>query len=975
MFTLIWGAVRTRTAQVLTVLVLTALAAAVAAAGPWFAYASMNRAATADVTAAPAEQRLLSVRQIADTEGDPRAAIDDLTSRVQGQLPLPQADPVTGLALPLTARVGGGNPSMNLAFREDFCAHVELEGACPASPGEAAISVAAAQRLGLRIGDLLPLRASLASAPIVLTVVATFTYHDSDGAYWGNSLFEANGGSLDPAFTPIATFQREQLGEPTVTFDLTVPDALLRGEDGFRLGPVLREAEASLAASGLRLVNATGPLLEAIERNRHEIRVGVVVAMAQTLVLTWFAVGLAGHYTGRDRRGDAALLKLRGSTRSATLRLAWGQHLVPLAAGALIGLPFGYLLGRWLAGPVATVAEQRAALLLSVTAVAAVLLGGLVVLAVVEAVALRRPVADLLREVGSGRGDWRGGLADLLLLVIAVAAVYQARSSAPDSGLALAAPGLVALAVALLVARLLGRVASHGGGRAMRSGHLRLGLTSVQVSRQPGSERVFAFVVVAVALFATTLGLALGDNRARTERSEAELGAERVLTVRTPTRTTLLHAVRRADPEGDQAMAVVVDRHSIPPVLAVDSSRLARVATWRPVYGPPGLLAAATAEDPGPDPTPAVTGERLTLRLRNDSREPVALGLSLQHEGTGEAVQVRFGTLRRGEQSLTAPVTGCRAAPGCRILRWQFSAPVDANGNVPPPPAGSAVTLRELTQQGPAAGILGRSRLGDIARWRSDTDVAALDIATVDGGLRIASDENGFGSPDAGIHVYAVDSAMPPPVVLAGPPPGEWRFQEPSMSSLGDRPVPVRVDGTARVLPALGPRGLLVDLETSRRIAGDADVPGEFEVWLAPGAGLGVVDELRAAGLVVTGEDTVARRSSRLAEQGPAAIARFGLLGGVVGLLLAAATLAVAGAVDRRRRLEHLRALRLQGLPLSAAVGTAYAGAWVLIVAGVVVGLVAAVIADPLARVAVRGFTDGWDVLPLPGALGWPAVG
>jgi putative ABC transport system permease protein len=57
MWTLIIGAVRARTAQVLTVFVLTALAAAIAAAGPWFGFASMSSAAAADVVAAPAEQR------------------------------------------------------------------------------------------------------------------------------------------------------------------------------------------------------------------------------------------------------------------------------------------------------------------------------------------------------------------------------------------------------------------------------------------------------------------------------------------------------------------------------------------------------------------------------------------------------------------------------------------------------------------------------------------------------------------------------------------------------------------------------------------------------------------------------------------------------------------------------------------------------------------------------------------------------
>ncbi|WP_250007168.1 FtsX-like permease family protein [Actinoplanes sp. M2I2] len=974
MFALIWGAVRARTAQVLTILVLTALAAAVAAAGPWYAYASINRAAASDVAAAPAEQRTVSVQQIADLDGDPRAAIAGLTSTVQGQLPLPQVDPVTGLALPMTVNAGGGVTVMSVAYRDEFCANVRLDGPCPASPGQTAISVAAAQQLGLGLGDKLTLRFSPNARPVDLTVVARYSYTDPGGPYWSNALFEAGRG-LDPAFTPLDTFRLEPLWEPTVTFDLTVPERLLRGDGGFRLGRVLREADARIAASGLRLVNATGPLLAAIDRDREEIRLGVVIAMVQTLALTWFAIGLAGRYTGRDRRGDAALLKLRGSTRSAILRLVWGQHLLPLTAGALIGLPLGWLLARGLAGPVSSAVQQREALLLSLAAVGAVLLGGLVVLAAVEAVALRRPVADLLRQAGPGRGDWRAGLADLLLLTIAAAAVYQARSSAPDSGLALAAPGLVALAVALVLARLLGRVADRGGSAAMRSGRLRLGLTSVQVSRQPGSDRVFALIVVAVALFATTLGLALGDSRARVTRSAAELGADRVVPVQAPNRTALLNAVRRADPEGDEAMAVVVDRVSVPPVLAVDSSRLAAVARWQPGYGPAGLLAAATAESPGPPPTAAITGDRLTLRLRNEGRDPAAVGLSLQHEGTGAPVQVRFGTLRPGEQTLTAPVTGCARPPGCRLLRWQLSSPVEPNGNVPPALPGSAIIVRSLDQANPSAALLGRTELGDLARWRPGTAGAELDIAAVDGGLRIARDRNFAGNPDIGIQVYAVDSALPPPVLLTGTPPVDWRFGEPSLTSFGGQPLPVRVAGVTGVLPVLGRDGVLADLDTARRIAGDANAPGQFQVWLAPGAGAGVIDALRGAGLIVGEAETVARRSDRLAEQAPAAIARFGLIAGGVGLLLAAATIGVAGAVDRRSRLDQLRALRLQGLPLKAAVGTAYAGTWVLIVTGLLAGLLAAAVANPLARVAVRGFTDGWNVLPPPGALGWAALG
>ncbi|WP_250033332.1 FtsX-like permease family protein [Paractinoplanes maris] len=970
---LIWGAVRTRTAQVLTVLVLTVLAAAVAAAGPWYAYASINRAAASDVAAAPAEQRNVSVQQVSDTGGDPQSAISELEKVARAQLSLPLADPVTGLASPLTTIAGGATTGINVAYRDGFCAHVRLDGPCPDQDGQAAISVTAAQQLGLGPGDTLTVRSSPGADPLDLTVVALFTYVDPAGPYWSNTLFKADQG-LDPAFTSVLTFRTGALRQPTVTFDLTLPDELLRGDGGFRLGRVLRNAEARLATSGLRLVNPTAPLLVAIDRDRTEIRLGVVIAMVQTLVLTWFAIGLAGRYTGRDRRGDIALLKLRGSTRSSMLRLAWGQHLLPLGAGALIGLPLGWLLARWMAGPVTAAAQQREALLLSLAAVGAVLLGGLVVLAAVEAVVLRRPVADLLRQVGLGRGDWRAGLTDLLLLAIAVAAVYQARSSAPDSGLALAAPALVALAVALLLARLLGRVADRGGGVAMRAGRLRLGLTSVQVSRQPGGDRVFALIVVAVALFATTLGLTIGDHRARAQRAAAELGADRVLSVQAPNRTALLNAVRRADPEGHRAMAVVVEREGDLPVLAVDSSRLAAVARWQPAYGPAGLLAAATAGDPGPAPVPAITGDRLTVRLRYEGRDPAEVALSLQHEGTGSPTQVRFGPLRPGEQTLTAPVDGCAAAPGCRILRWQLSSPREPNGNVGPASVGSAATVRGLTQTGPPAEILGAGQLGDVARWRPGTIGAALDLATMDGALRLSVDRNISGVPDIGTQVYAVDSPLPPPVVTAGPPPEGWRFGEPALD-LDGRPVPVRVGGVAGVLPVVGRSGVLIDLDTTRRIGGDVTAPGEFQVWLAPDAGAPVVDALRAAGLTVSGEDTVARRSARLAEQAPTAIARFGLVGGVVGLLLAAATIAVAGAVDRRSRLEQLRALRLQGLPLRAALGTAYAGTWVLILIGLVAGLVAAAIADPLARVAVRGFTDGWNVLPPPDALGWAALG
>lgn len=969
MFALIWGAVRTRTAQVLTVLILTALAASVAAAGPWFAVAASTRAAAADVAAAPAGERTLSVRKISNTEGDPQATLDQFGSTVHSQLPLPTSGPVSGMVLPLTTSRGTESPSMGIAYREDYCAHLLLQGPCPSAPLQVTISQNAAQQLSLAPGGTLRLRSSGGAEPIPLSVVSTYVVRDPAGTYWSNPLFSANG-SLDPAFTPIGTFKLRQLWQPTVTYDVQVPDELIRGDGGYALGPVLRAADLSLGRQNLRLVNTAGPLLDAIAEDRAAIRRGVLVWMLQILVLAWFAIGLAGRYTGRDRRGDVALLKLRGSTVGATLRLAWGQHLVPLVLGALAGLPMGYLLAHWLAGPVSQAADRQEALGLSVAAVAAVLLGGLAVLAVLEALVLRRPVSALLRQVGGGRRDWRSGVVDLLLLAVAVAAVYQTRSGAAQAGVALAAPAMVALAVALLLARMLGRAADRGGGVALRTGHLRLGLTAVQVSRQPGTDRVFALIVVAVAGFATALGGWAGQHAARVERSGAELGASRVLTVQAPNRTALLQTVRRVDPSGNQAMAVVIDATSNPPVIAVDSARLAAVARWRPEFGPVGTLSAATAAAPRPEPLPLVTGDRLAGRVRYDGEQPVVLDLILQNEGNGAPVRAAFGRLHRGEQEVSAPVSGCSAAPGCRILRWEMTMPPDRFGHTSAPVPGTRLTLRGLDQRNPDAVLLDAARLGDIARWRPGTDGAALDLSTAGGVLRLTIDANRVVFARLGESAYAVDSALPMPAILAGPTPNTWQFAEPALFSLGGSPAPVRVAGTATALPALGRSGVLVDLDAARRIIGDASPPGEFQVWISDRAGPGIAGALEAAGLTITSDQSVTGRAAQLGEQGPAVISRFALVAGVVGLLLAAAAIGVAGAVDRRTRLEQLAALRLQGLGGKVAVLTAYAGMGVLVVAGLTAGLVAAAVARPLAGVVVPPFTDGWDVLPLPGALG-----
>ncbi|MEU8238557.1 FtsX-like permease family protein [Actinoplanes missouriensis] len=960
MLMLVVSAVRARTAQALTILLLAAVASAVAVAGPWYGFAAAGKAADADLSASRAVERIVSVRTGADTQGLAEEALTRFTADVRRQLPPEFGEPITGLTVSLSAKIGADPVGMSVAYRDQFCANVRLEGPCPSRAGEVAISHEAAQRLGVRTGDQITLTSSVTNKPLPLRVVALYALAGVSGPYWAGEIFRTQT-QIDPAFTVLETFATRQLWNTTMVYDVVLPVSLIRGDGGYDLAGALAAADTRITLTRFRLQTNAKPLLEMVARDRATILRGVRSAGLQTLVLTWFAIGLAGWYTLRDRRADTALLKLRGAGRFRILRLAWGQHLVPLLIGAAIGIPAGYLLARWLAGDVEVAPDQQAALTQSAIAVAAVLLGSLVVLAAVEAVMLSRPVTALLSRAVPARGDWRSALADLLLIVIAGAALYQARSGGAADGLAVVAPALIALALGLLLARLLRRVAGRSGAAALRGGRLRFGLAALQFSRSPGADRVFALVVVAVALFVTAGGAWRADRVARAERSAAELGASRVLTVDAPNRTALLHAVRTADPEGRAAMAVVRNRNDDNlEILEVDSDRLAAVALWRPEYGPVTALREALGTPARPAP-PVVTGDRLSAGVRRDGTAPVQLTLHLQDEVTGMPVTVRFGTLRAGEQTVTAPVAGCGTAPGCRIVRWEVTTPPDRTGRTKPPPKGSAVTVRTLSRLD--AGIL-----GDIARWRPGTNGANLNLAADGGGLRMTPDENATGLKLIGTSAYAADTPMPLPVVLAGVAPDGWRYDDRMLESYGPA-APVRIAGAPSGLPMLGRSGALTDLDAVRRLAADADAGGEFQVWLTASAPPGLIADLAAAGVAVTGDQTVTGRAAWLGAQGPAAVVRFALLSGFAALLLAATVVAVAATVDNRSLGVQLRALRTQGLPVRTAVSTGYAGTAAVLLAGLATGALAAALAVRYAGSSLPPFADGWQVLPPPEPL------
>ncbi|HEY0535337.1 MAG TPA: FtsX-like permease family protein [Actinoplanes sp.] len=968
-----FGAVRRRTAQAVLVAVLAAILTTAGVAGCWYGLAVASRAAGAVVDAAPAAERVVSVQKDADTGGDPRAALDAFGTQIRGLLTLPGAVPLAGLEADMTYTQGGTNTvgvttGLPLVYRDDFCGHVRLKGSCPAAAGETAISADVAQRTSLRPGDRIVADPAAGSGAVPLRITAIYTVADPAGVYWTDKLFLSHG-DFDPAFTTLDTFGNPALARPTLAYDLPVPLPLLRGDDLYDLNGVLNAAEPRFAAAQLDMANPVGNLFDRVRAQRATVLQHVLIALGQLVVLGWFAIGLAGRFTGRDRRADAGLLKLRGTSSGAILRLATGQHLIPLVVAGVAGLPLG-VAGAWIvAGRLPVHSEWWPALLLSVGAAALIVLGSLAALVTADAIAQRAPVVSLLRRVPSARRDWRSGVVDLAFVVLAGGAVYQARTGGPDSGLGVVAPALVALAIGLVLARLLRWIADRAGGAAVRAGRLRAGLTAVQISRQPGTDRAFALITVAVAMVAIAAGGLSAGRAERSDRAQVQLGAPRVLDVKQTTVTALEYAVRQADPSGRYAMAALLDGTSNPPLLAVDSTRLASVATWRPEYGPMNLL--GPGELPNPDPLPAITGDAVTVRVNSGRTEDSLLGLTLQNEAGGAVTRLEFQHIRTGEQSVTVPLKGCTTAPGCRLVAFELFTTTDVNGE----PVTDPLTIESLTQSGPAATILDSASLGDVRRWRGDFGGLALRLQTAPAGLvarAVVADQS---AQVSGTKIYPVDTPLPLPIALAGEPLNDWRFEDAATTRFGGQSVPVTTVDRPRILPVLGTNGILADLDSVRRIAADAQLGGNPQVWLAADAPPGIVDALEKQGLTVVGDRTTAGLAAQWAAQADVVSAPFELFTVLLAVLVAATMVAVVAIVEREPQAEQLRALRVQGLDRRVAVTSAYAGVAALVAAGLVAGLVAALLARSIAAVTAPPFPDHWRLIPPPDPLGPGALG
>ncbi|BCJ34576.1 hypothetical protein Athai_20790 [Actinocatenispora thailandica] len=516
----------------------------------------------------------------------------------------------------------------------------------------------------------------------------------------------------------------------------------------------------------------------------------------------------------------------------------------------------------------------------------------------------------------------------------------------------------------ILAGRLVPVAMRRGVTRARRRGRIAAMLAAARVGRRGQVPRTVALTTVAVALLC--YGAVVWDvaGRNQVQRAGADLGAPTVYSVQVASAQQLRDAVRRADPSGKQAMAVARGLYGngakTTEVLAVDSGRFADVAYWQPSFADRSPAQLARLLRPAAPPLLTVRdgtlGVDLTARTISPDLTLVAL---LSDDRRGQRV-VRLGGLATGRHRLTGRVSGCGS--GCRVVGFDLYRGPDAPARIR-----GDLTLTGLTAGGRTVAPMNRS-----GRWRGVEPTMDQPVSTVSaaaGGTTVRFDAPG----GEDLRVLRVDAPYPLPAVSTGRI-GRHRGRTagPGLYGLDQ---PYRIVARAETVPAIR-NGLLVDLTYADRSAPDGsalETPMRYQVWAAPGAPAGLRSRLSAAGLTITGTDTLAAHRARLARQGPALALRLYLVAAFVALLLAAAAILVTAHLTARPLRYELAALRVAGLSRRLLRRAGWREYALLLGTGVLVGAFAGGVGAALAvpRLPQVTQTGGPPPLWLPGPW-WP---
>ncbi|MGC4109730.1 MAG: ABC transporter permease [Nocardioides sp.] len=872
-----------------------------------------------------------------------------------GQVALPGVD---GASTPRLVSVPGA------------CDHLRLTGRCPTNPGEIAILRHDADTYGLKVGDTFNPYGD--RTPFTVSGIYVPSGKAADDTFWGGSqtLQSAPGVSTmrssiparpAPWITPQATIElRREKWYVQVNQALATPPTM-SAED---LRVVTARTVAILRASdhGGLLTGLTVEIGNTLQTTSAQLldRRGVTRSTVEPAVLSLILVALvllsrllAASMT--LRRGELALASLRGYGRRQLWFLGMLEPLLILAIATPVGVVLGYVASRVLAHRWLVPGLPVPFILASALAALAVVL----VTAVVAAVVVRDAVSEpLSSQIAGVRRPTKAGRAvvvlRLALVAIAAAALVTAGSrnhpQNPDA-VDLALPILLAVASGLLVALLVLAVSSVWVRWSARRRALSSYVAARTVRRRREGTMVILPVTAAltVAVFSVGVSWAAGTWRAST--AATEVGAP----LSYSTKLSLSRAVgltHTVDPQGRWLMAAGEDIpnadeiFTIPePRIVVDSSRLARVASW-PSQWTPGRSAADVAREIGPSRAPIVMrGQSLSVSVENDVKGSFTnLGATVNVvDDDGGLRQIQIGPFPHGQSTKVRKIPFCAA--GCTVESISLGGP-DAlvermNGSA---------TISAFDVDGkPVAGMLDEGWQPQPSQIASNRK--AVRWVKVSGGKLTVHVSAPSQESYAGITPTDIPAVVP--VIF-----GRLHEKQAALPTGAAGYLRVQPAGApAESLPFRGPSTVMMDFNAFVRYASQVNSDTSVYVWARADTPQRVLNQLAARGLT---DPTTEVQTRKVLDADAFALAlRLYTVVTALVILLALAGLGANLAVQLPARRRDAASLRVVGVKRRSVMVGVVAEFFVVLGAAALAGVAAGGVAQyVVVRTVTLGFVD-----------------
>lgn len=351
-----WHAIRYRSAQSITMVLLAALVVAAAALGPLYSRSLERSLLKSAIDAATLQDTSLVMESA--SSGKDRVSGDALVA------PGPLASSFGGGSLiyrsSLTIRNGssaGGPVEAPFLAMGDGCAHLIIRsGICPSRPDEVLISAESAQSGPHAVGGTLQVVFAVEppSGPgqdfaASLKIVGTYEQKPDPAFWFGTRL---NRGASPHVVVVDMSFFSDQTGgwntsssvrnQGQVKLDMAVARQvpLLRPSlDIADVDPLMAAIRSAEQASSFEVTTTSSldSVLAEVQEGRRQAGLLVTLLLAQLALLSVTVLGLAAAAAVETRRPEMALARLRGRGRAGARRLVVRE----LGVLVLIGTPLG----------------------------------------------------------------------------------------------------------------------------------------------------------------------------------------------------------------------------------------------------------------------------------------------------------------------------------------------------------------------------------------------------------------------------------------------------------------------------------------------------------------------------------------------------------------------------------------------------------------------------------------------------------